>query len=65
MTGVAVVLMCILACAQTALEDSTATMATVLSSRFVAGIRSEVEKAEATLRLFAGTLDEWLAVQKM
>lgn len=32
--------------------------------RYVAGIRSEVEKTEKALSLFSDTLDEWLAVQK-
>ena len=49
---------------QTALEDSMLTMATILSSRFVAGIRAEVEKVEKQLNLFSDTLDEWLGVQK-
>eukprot|EP00239_Pterosperma_sp_CCMP1384_P006167 CAMPEP_0197848382 /NCGR_PEP_ID=MMETSP1438-20131217/8580_1 /TAXON_ID=1461541 /ORGANISM="Pterosperma sp., Strain CCMP1384" /LENGTH=40 /DNA_ID= /DNA_START= /DNA_END= /DNA_ORIENTATION= len=39
-------------------------MATILSSRYVAGIRTEVEKMEKALNLFSETLDEWLAVQK-
>ena len=41
------------------------TMSTVLASRFVAGIRSEVEKVEKQLNLFAETLDEWIGVQKV
>lgn len=49
---------------QVALEDSMVTMTTILSSRFVAGIRNEVEKVEKQLALFSETLDEWLAVQK-
>lgn len=49
---------------QVALEDSMVTMTTILSSRFVAGIRAEVEKIEKQLGLFSETLDEWLAVQK-
>ncbi len=49
---------------QVALEDSMVTMSTILSSRFVAGIRPEVEKVERQLTLFAETLDEWIAVQK-
>ena len=47
-----------------ALEDSMVTMATIMSSRFVKGIRSEVEKVEGQLSLFSETLDEWLSVQK-
>ena len=48
----------------TALEDSQVTMATIMSSRFVAGIRTDVEKVEKSLNLFGETLDEWLNVQK-
>ena len=48
----------------TALEDSMVTMTTILSSRFVAGIRDEVEKVEKNMNVFSDTLDEWLAVQK-
>lgn len=40
------------------------TMSTIMASRFVAGIRAEVEKVEKQLHLFAETLDEWIAVQK-
>eukprot|EP00976_Prorocentrum_cordatum_P078346 1183069-Prorocentrum_minimum.AAC.6 len=47
-----------------ALEDSMVTMATITSSRFVAGIRSEVEKLEGQLRLFGEVLDQWLECQK-
>ena len=47
-----------------ALEDSMVTMTTILSSRFVGGIRTEVEKVEKSLNLFSETLDEWLNVQK-
>ena len=47
-----------------ALEDSMVTMTTILSSRFVAGIRTEVEKVEKSLNIFSETLDEWLNVQK-
>jgi dynein heavy chain len=49
---------------QVALEDSMVTMSTILASRFVAGIRGEVEKVERQLNLFAETLDEWINVQK-
>lgn len=38
------------------------TMTTILSSRFVGGIRPEVEKVERQLTLFAETLDEWVQV---
>ena len=47
---------------QVALEDSLVTMSTILSSRFVGGIRTEVEKVERQLNLFADTLDQWVQV---
>ncbi|KAK3237367.1 hypothetical protein CYMTET_52552 [Cymbomonas tetramitiformis] len=47
-----------------ALEDSMVTMTTITASRFVAGIRNEVEKLEKSLRLFSDVLDEWLECQK-
>lgn len=47
-----------------ALEDSMMTMGTITSSRFVAGIRTEVERTETALRLFSETLDEWLECQR-
>ncbi|EFJ52606.1 dynein heavy chain 7 [Volvox carteri f. nagariensis] len=50
--------------AKIALEDSMVTMSTILASRFVTGIRPEVEKVERQLTLFADTLDEWISVQK-
>lgn len=40
------------------------TMSTILASRFVTGIRPDVEKVERQLNLFADTLDEWVGVQK-
>ena len=40
------------------------TMSTILASRFVGGIRAEVEKVEKQLNLFAEVLDEWINVQK-
>ena len=46
------------------LEESMVTMATITASRFVAGIRTEVEKMEKSLRLFSDMLDEWTEVQK-
>ncbi|EFJ52773.1 dynein heavy chain 3 [Volvox carteri f. nagariensis] len=46
------------------LEDSTAVMAAVSASRYVAGIRSEVERIDKQLKLFGDTLDEWLDVQR-
>ncbi|KAJ7549737.1 hypothetical protein O6H91_07G065800 [Diphasiastrum complanatum] len=47
-----------------ALEDSMVTMSTVTSSRYVAGIRTEVEKLENQLKHFGQVLDEWLECQK-
>jgi dynein heavy chain len=49
---------------QALLDDSMVTMGTILSSRFVAGIRPEVEKMETSLRSLQNVLDEWLNVQK-
>lgn len=40
------------------------TMGTITSSRFMAGIRQEVEKTETALKLFSETLDEWLECQR-
>lgn len=40
------------------------TMSTILSSRFVAGIRTEVERVERQLNLFADTLDQWIQASK-
>lgn len=48
---------------QTALEDSLVTMSTILASRFVAGIRPEVEKVERQLNTFSDTLDQWVQVR--
>lgn len=49
---------------QAALDESQVTMTTILSSRFVSGIRHEVERVEKQLNTFSETLDEWLNVQK-
>lgn len=38
-------------------------MSTILASRFVAGIRSEVEKVERQLNNFSDTLDQWVQVR--
>ena len=40
------------------------TMSSILASRFVSGIRGEVEKVERQLTLFTETLDEWVNAQK-
>lgn len=47
---------------QTALEDSLVTMSTILASRFVGGIRPDVEKVERQLTNFSETLDHWVQV---
>jgi hypothetical protein len=49
---------------QIALEDSLVTMSTILSSRFVAGIRPDVEKVERQLTSFSDTLDQWVQVKQ-
>ena len=46
------------------LEDSMVTMATITASRYVAGIRQDVDRLERNLRLFSDTLDEWMECQK-
>lgn len=48
---------------QVALEDSLVTMSTILASRFVAGIRPEVERVEKQLNVFSDTLDQWVQVR--
>lgn len=47
---------------QLALEDSLVTMSTIQASRFVAGIRGEVDKVDKQLSLFAETLEQWVQV---
>lgn len=49
---------------QAALDDSMVTIGTIMASRYVSGIRPEVEKMETNLRCLQDVLDEWLAVQK-
>ena len=46
------------------LEDSMVLVLTITSSRFVAGIKSEVERVERNLKLFSDTLDEWIECQR-
>eukprot|EP00736_Rhodelphis_marinus_P004047 Rmarinus@m.11564 len=48
----------------TLLEDHQVTLQTCMASRFVAGIKSQIEAIEAKLRLLADVLDEWLQCQK-
>ncbi|KAF8058456.1 DNAH6 [Scenedesmus sp. PABB004] len=44
-------------------EDSRITLATIASSRYVGGIKPEVDRLDRQLRLFSATLEAWLAVQ--
>jgi dynein heavy chain len=46
------------------LEDSQVALQTILASRFVGGIRDEVEEWEQKLSLLSEILDEWLACQR-
>jgi dynein heavy chain len=46
------------------LDESLVTVNTVLSSRFVAGIRDMVEEWRHTLNVMQETLDEWMNVQR-
>ena len=49
---------------QAMLDESMMTIGTILASRYVGGIRPEVEKMEHALKTLQNVLDEWLAVQK-
>eukprot|EP00884_Botryococcus_braunii_P021123 jgi/Botrbrau1/7695/Bobra.0159s0133.1 len=46
------------------LEDSMVTVSTILSSRYVTGIRAEVERVERQLQNLSVTLEEWMACQR-
>jgi hypothetical protein len=46
------------------LDESFVMMASITSSRYVGGVRGEVNKLENSLKLFSNTLDEWLECQK-
>ena len=46
------------------LEDSQVALQTILASRFVGGIRTEVEEWEKKLSLLSEMMDEWLACQR-
>ena len=48
----------------TNLDDSLVTISTIMGSRFVAGIKEEVEGWRKRLVLFQETLDEWLTCQR-
>ncbi|KXS09529.1 hypothetical protein M427DRAFT_128896 [Gonapodya prolifera JEL478] len=49
---------------QTILEDSQVTLATIKSSRYIAPIKSDVDRWDKQLSLFAETLDAWLTCQR-
>lgn len=49
---------------QTLLEDSQVTIATIKSSKFIGPIKSEVERWDKNLSLFAETLEMWMICQK-
>ncbi|KAJ3105519.1 Dynein heavy chain 6, axonemal [Phlyctochytrium planicorne] len=49
---------------QTLLEDSQVTIATIKGSRFIGPIKSEIERWDKQLSLFADTLDAWLTCQR-
>ncbi|KAJ3281611.1 Dynein heavy chain 6, axonemal [Borealophlyctis nickersoniae] len=49
---------------QTLLEDSQVTVATIKGSRFIGPIKSEVDRWDKQLTLFAETLDAWLTCQR-
>ena len=53
-----------LCCAQAALEDSLVAVSAILASRYVGGIRPEVERVERQLAGFSGTLDLWVQVRR-
>ncbi|CEM19434.1 unnamed protein product [Vitrella brassicaformis CCMP3155] len=46
------------------LEDHTVTVQTMMGSRFIAGIRAQVEEWERKLNLTSDVLDEWIQVQR-
>ena len=48
---------------QSALEDSLVAMSTILASRYVGGIRAEVERVERQLTTFSDALDQWVQVR--
>ena len=47
-----------------ALDDNQLTIQTLLGTRFVAGIRSQVEEWQNKLALIADVIDEWLTCQR-
>eukprot|EP00879_Flechtneria_rotunda_P011718 GHRR01012239.1.p1 GENE.GHRR01012239.1~~GHRR01012239.1.p1 ORF type:complete len:1535 (+),score=570.67 GHRR01012239.1:286-4605(+) len=46
------------------LEDSKVTMSMIQASRYVGGIKAEVDRLDKQLKTFSDTLQAWLAVQK-
>lgn len=49
---------------QAALEDSLVTVSAILASRYVGGIRAEVERVQRQLATFADTLELWVQVRR-
>ena len=49
---------------QTLLEDSLVTIATIKGSRFIGPIKTEVDKWDKQINLFAESLDAWLTCQR-
>eukprot|EP00960_Hanusia_phi_P070417 767305-Hanusia_phi.AAC.13 len=49
---------------QAMLDESMVSVGTILASRYVAGIRTDVEKMEGNLKSLQNVLDEWINVQK-
>ncbi|KAJ3111626.1 Dynein heavy chain 6, axonemal [Phlyctochytrium bullatum] len=49
---------------QALLEDSQVTIATIKGSRFIGPIKSEIDRWDKQLSLFADTLDAWLTCQR-
>jgi len=48
----------------TLLEDNQVTLQTMMGSRFIMGVREEVEEWSKKLALLSETLDEWIACQR-
>jgi dynein heavy chain len=47
-----------------ALEDNQVTLQTMMGSRYIEGVRAEVEEWDRRLSMLSDTLDEWVTVQK-
>ena len=48
----------------TLLEDNQVTLQTMIGSRFIQGVRNDVETWQHKLSLFSDTLDEWITCQR-